>query len=208
MSRRMMRFVVVFFAATCGTVSAEPISYSEVMSGDLGELPSSTVFSLGIGMNTFSGRLGAGPGFGDFDSIAFSVPTGAVLTGISYSIVSTLFPETLSAGSSFFLVAGNVPPDPSLGRLDVSANFPGGLAESTAFSGVLPLSPGVYGLSHSGMGFSTSNPTGRSGFFQDYTWKFTMQSDQAPVPEPTTALLLATGALAISRRVWLRRALS
>lgn len=199
MCRRMLPYVVVLLIAISTQIaSAEPISYSEIVSGDLGELPSSTVFSLGIGTNRFSGRLGAGSGFADFDSIAFSVPTGAILTGISYSILSTLLSETLAAGSSFFLVAGNVPPEPSLGRFDVSGRAPGGLAEGTVFSGVLPLPPGVYGLSHSGMSFSSF--TGGGGFFQDYTWTFTVQSDLAPVPEPTSVLLLATGALAISRR--------
>jgi hypothetical protein len=152
-------------------------------------------------MNSFSGRLGTVPGFNDFDSVAFSIPSGTFLTDISYSILSTLLPDTLEAGSSFFLVAGNMPPEPSGGRIDVVARVSGALTEGNAFAAQLPLTAGAYGLSHSGMSFSSL--TGEGGFFQDYTWTFKV--DPAPVPEPTAAILLATGAVALSRRAWLRR---
>lgn len=91
MRRASLRFLLVFVAATCPTVSAEPISYSEVVAGDLGELPSSTVFSLEVGTNTFTGRLGVGPGFSDYDSFAFSVPSGTTVTSISYSMLFAAF---------------------------------------------------------------------------------------------------------------------
>ena len=177
----------------------------EAISGDLDERPSATLFPLGTGMNTFSGRLGAATGFGDFDSIAFSIPAGAFVTGISYSILTTLLPDT---GSSFFLVEGNMPPDPSLGQISVVAMASGTLTEGNAFGAVLPLPAGAYGLSHSGMSFGTGEVREGGGFFQDYKWTFTVESAPSPVPEPTTAILLATGAVVVGRKAWVRRGCS
>src|SRR6266540_3135171 len=69
------------------SAAATPLSYSEAVSGDLIEvLTAPTVFTLDVGVNTVSGTFGFNPE-ADFDSFAFSVPVGMVVTNISYAFV-------------------------------------------------------------------------------------------------------------------------
>jgi hypothetical protein len=202
MGRRLAVGFVLLLASTSSRVLwAEPISYSESASGDLGELPSPRVFSLAFGTNIFSGQLGAGSGFGDFDSFAFSVPAGGFLNAISYTILTTLVPRTIEGGSSFYLVPGNAPPYPALGLISVVARFPGELAQKSVFLPALPLSAGTYGISHSGMSFGTGSWTGEGGFTQRYTWSLRVDdAAAAPVPEPASAALVLVGLAALHVR--------
>ena len=202
MSRRLAAGLVLLVVSTSsGVLWAEPIAYSEKASGDLGELPSSKVFLLALGTNTFSGQLGAGIGFADFDSFAFSVPTGGFLNAISYTISTTFLPPTIDADSSFYLVPDNAPPYPALGLTSVVASFSGALAQKSVFVDALPLSAGTYGISHSGMSFGTGSSTGEGGFTQRYTWSLRVDdSAAAPVPEPASAALVLVGLAALHVR--------
>src|SRR5688572_24973154 len=77
-------------------VLAVPLSYSEALAGDL--TFRSPAFLLDVGRNTIAGTTHfdvnspGRPRFDtDFDSFAFSVPTGLQLAGISFSFATTVF---------------------------------------------------------------------------------------------------------------------
>jgi len=68
------------------SVQGAPINYSETVSGDLGTAFPAPVLMFDLGSNIVSGTLfNDFSGFGDLDAFAFSIPTGAQLTSVSYS---------------------------------------------------------------------------------------------------------------------------
>jgi hypothetical protein len=88
---------ILIFATAASTVTAATI-YNETVSGDLsnsGLTP--TVIAVGVGSNQILGTTGAGATGLDRDYFTISVPSGAVLTGI------TELPGTTSGGAVSFI---------------------------------------------------------------------------------------------------------
>ena len=190
---------------------AEPITYSEALHGDLGQLsspgyPQSPVFLLDVGVNTFTGTLSQGPGHDDidWDSIAFSVPENAMLTSVSYSIRTDLVGGAQAAGIIFLLAPSAHLPGMSLAELRPQSFVGDDFHEGTAFANALPLGPGSYGIAH--VGFNFEGPFG-SAVLQNYRWTLGVEqgTPPPPVPEPATWLLMASGAAALVRKRWKRR---
>ena len=108
--RRLAICLVLVGLTLTGVAGAEPITYSEALHGDLGQLlapgesGTPTVFALDEGLNTFTGTLspGSGPDNIDWDSIALSVPEGTQLATVSYSIQTCSWEEQRQAASSSY----------------------------------------------------------------------------------------------------------
>ena len=204
---RLPTCVVLACLTFTGVAGAEPITYSEALHGDLGQLSSPpdaatpTVFSLDVGLNTFTGTLSQGPGSSDadFDSIAFSVPVGAQLTTVSYSIRTTFVGGAEAGGLVFLLTPSSLLTGTSLAELRIVSFVGEELHEGTAFANALPLGSGSYGIAH--VGFSFDGPFG-GAVLQNYQWTLGVEpgTPPPPVPEPATWLLLASGAAAVVRR--------
>jgi PEP-CTERM motif len=210
---RMLRIAVLTVAAVSLVLSvvatprrsdAAPFSYSEGVSGDLGSnLPAPSVFAFDVGSNTVSGTLSVSAGLDnfDFDSFAFSVPSGAQLTNIGFTFSTTVVGNLMAAAPQFALDNGNaaaVLPFLASQAIDFLGSSP-----VSPFGGALPLGPGTYGLSQ-----LTSQRLGfDSGWTTNYTWTFTVQSSPvSTAPEPTSLALLATGlggmVVFLRRRMW------
>ena len=187
-----------------GVVRAEPITYSEAVHGDLGQLtspgypPAPTIFTLDVGVNTFSGTLGQGGTVDDvdFDSIAFAVPTGTQLTTVAYSVSATFLPPNYAAEAIILLSPSIFLPGSHLSEVRLLSSLDDPELSGTAFTNVLPLGPGGYGIANVGL----ANADGSWAY--DYRWSLTVESGEPPppVPEPATWLLMATGATAILRK--------
>jgi hypothetical protein len=188
--------VMMLMTGFVRSAAATPISYSEAVSGDLtSPLPAPTVFALDVGANTVSGTSTYGPGDSlDFDSFAFSVPVGMMVTNISYAFVRG---GTATAGSTGFVFGtGNIFTS-NLGSQTVNLF---GASPVVMFASGLPESAGIYGI--------TNNLLSRSGDFwtDNYTWTLTVAPTATAVPEPVSLVLLGSGLIAAgARRLRTRR---
>ena len=178
---------------------ATPFTYSESVSGDLGQfLPSATVFALAPGDNTVNGHFfqtlnGSAV---DIDSFAFSVPLGDTLTSIAFEWTITTIGNVTGANALFSLKGANSGA-PTLGNNSFSLRPSG---STVLFSTVLPQGPGTYAIANNSLSISGSGNTTR--WDADYTWHVTVAP--AAVPEPGSLLLVATG-LFVGRQLARRR---
>jgi hypothetical protein len=170
--------VALAIASLCyaSHVSAAVVIYNETVDGDLPVTGSLPIMALDVGTNTVTGRIGTQTGFPfDFDSFAFSVPSGAQLISGSVAMTATPGNQAVDIANQWYLFTG-------------SSNYEGGsLTEffyvyapgSYTFTST-PLLANVYNLSAEGASYSGSPPA-----FADYTFTFVVTS-LAAVPEPAT----------------------
>ena len=195
--RRLPSLVCLAFLASFPRLAAsEPIIFSEALHGDLPGDPAHRVLLLDTGVNTVSGQIRFTRLFSDvdseFDSYSFEGPVGSLLTVISYALLTTLLPHTTLAVSFFQLELGT---PPTLQIVATPANL---LIQGIAFSTVIPLRRGTYGLKHGVMGFDGIPSTDAQGFLQDYQWSLIVEND--PVPEPATGALALIGVVGLYLR--------
>lgn len=181
--------------------SATPVSYSESVSGDLPFLlPLTPPLDFDLGLNTVSGNMHLRPGSGDTDSFAFSIPTGAQLTNINLSLVTTVDSGTQLANTRWAVVVGNAFSFPPIveQQFDLLVGSPG-----SVLGGALTLPAGLWGIQSYG---GTYGGSLEGGVSTDYTWTFTVEPAPSAVPEPASLMLLTSGLFgAIVRRVRVRR---
>lgn len=171
--------------------TALAFTYSESVSGDLPQsLPAGSVFPFDVGANTVSGSFSGSAIALDLDSLAFSVPAGSQLESVSFAFSTTGSTDLTGAFANFLLCPGNAFCfSDNLASVTVDLL---GASPVSAFGSGLPLDPGTFGIFE-----LTPSWTGTS-FTTDYTWTFTVEPTAiAPVPEPTTMLLLGSGLLAL-----------
>lgn len=182
--------VAILVLGCVDQASAAVVVYDESVSGDLpvtgSPLPN---FALGVGTNTVKGRVGTATGFPfDFDSFAFTVPSGTQL--VSLSVAMQPGPENTVVGfdNQWYLFTGS--PNYEGGSLTEFMDVPA--PGSYTFIST-PLSANVYNLSAEGASYGGNPPA-----FGDYTFSLVVTS-LAAVPEPTTFLIwgLAIAGIAI-----------
>ena len=182
---------VLIVVATPPRSDAAPFSYSESASGDLGSnLPAVSVFPFDVGNNTVSGTLSvsAGQDNFDFDSFAFSIPSGTQLTNVGFAFSTTVVGNLQAAAPQFALDNGNAAA--ALPYLASQAIDFLGSSPVSPFGGALPLGPATYGLTQ----LSSQRLGLDAGWTTNYTWTFTVQSSPVnTAPEPASLALLATG---------------
>ena len=204
-SKKLRIFSVgVFVTLMVGAVQAIPFGYSESVSGDLAEVPSSA-FSFDIGNNTISGSTHLGvnvpdrPHFdADFDSFAFTVPVGSRLVDISIAF-TTVSSNTVSAYAEtrLCLGVGSCAIDDSFGFQTVS--FFDASPLQVDFGGALPVSAGTYTLFTSALGIGPAfDPSLPELWSTEYTWTLRV----AAIPEPEVLSLLGLGLLSL---IFIRR---
>jgi hypothetical protein len=192
MKIRIVGLVLCLIGAFAVGAGATPIHHDETVSGDLGDAPPYTSLALNVGSNTISGsqHLFSVPGGldSDFDDVAFTVPSGAALTNITY--VTT--PTSDTPGKLiYWLTSGNGFLGPQLGNqlIDVPTLSP-------IFSTAMPLGPGTYSLFNFGLGVNQG-----LSWADTYTWTLDVEPQgQATVPDTTSTaalLLLSTGLLGL-----------
>jgi hypothetical protein len=172
--------VAILILACASHVSAAVVVYDESVSGDLSDTTSPlTNFTLDVGTNTVTGRVGTATGFPfDFDSFAFTVPAGMQLVSGSVTMNDSPGNTADFAGYTWGLFAGS--PNYNSGSLLEFMSV--GSPDTFAFTST-PLAANVYNLSAESAGYAGNPPT-----FADYTFSLVVTS-LAPVPEPATFMI-------------------
>ena len=195
--------LIALLAAISPQASASPIAYDEGISGDLSASLPGTLLAFDVGVNTIKGSILNQPSTlqADFDSFAFSLGVTTHLAGVTYAFDTTPNAGTTVATASYVLDDGNsfqVLPYLSTATINLL-----GASPVAVFGGALPLGAGVYGVSADNYTVNGSIPV---GWAASYIWSFTVEPDAAPVPEPTSILLVGTGGLGLVRTLWRRKA--
>ena len=187
--------VAVLVALLARVAQAAPIQYSEGISGDLSQTPSTTL-QFDVGSNTISGStrflsfIEPEPNCHfctDFDSFRFDLPANTKLTSIvlSWDIDAN---NVRRADSDYALCSGAGCPGAVLG-LETVDWLGGSPVVVLDFDGVLPLGSGTFTVSNTAIGIAqldTSHGVGM-GWTADYTWTFGVTA----IPEPASFLLVA-----------------
>lgn len=125
----------------------------------------------------------------DFDSFAFSIPTGSKLETVSLVAATTAI-NVSKAEAELRLCVGIINCDlgPTL-LSEATVSFLAMFPLLADFGGAIPLGAGTYSMFTSGLGIAPISAQLPEGWFADYTWKFTVAS----VSEPSPLALLAIG---------------
>ncbi len=195
MKKKIQAFVFAAVAAFTGLAAADPVSFDEAVSGNLGDTLS-TVLVLGTGDNTISGSLTLGSLTQDLDTWAFQVQAGQVLTGawLTFSSAQTASARPFTTATvDLYGCSGLDGCDPNpVQTWDLLASTPLDLMLFT-----WPLGEGAYTISPD---TSFVSPRGEVG--QLLTTAYTLHllvADASPtsaLPEPGTAVLAGVGLLA------------
>jgi hypothetical protein len=184
-----MRLLMGTILVLCCTQSAAavPVAYHESIGGDLPDFGSPVpTFAFDIGVNSIAGRFAtSSTAPGDFDSFAFTIPALTELVAANVSLADI---EGNISGTTWEFRAGTANSHTGTLLELVSSNSPGSYTFTSP-----PLGPDVYNLGHTQIGAS-----GGGQHSADYAFEFVV----LPIPEPTSASLLAIGAAALlhSRR--------
>lgn len=202
----VMKGVIAFLLCLAGfhfsstVAGAFSFTYSESVSGDLSDLPT-TAFGFDVGANTVSGTThfavdtSGGPHFdGDFDNFAFTIPTATTLSSISLAFITTTS-NVSKADIELELCPG------------ISDGLSGFLGTQTAdlldaspldidFGGAIPIGPGVYTLRMHALGIAPISTSLPESWSADYTWTLNV------IPEPGSVALIGLSliSLGITRR--------
>ncbi len=140
-----------------------------------------------VGVNTVSGNIfrpTSGPK-DSFDAFNFDIPTGLVLTSVTLNFTNV----TGLANMAVFLRKIDDISIPTIFYNEPTViDLYTELSPISAFEGVLPTGIGTYQVGSPGNYGMTGTVN------MDYTWQF----EVAPVPEPTTLLLLSSGPLSLA----------
>jgi hypothetical protein len=215
-----MRYHLLLVAALTTPAWADPLHYSEAVSGDLAATAGSA-FALDVGDNTVSGTTQLllfhnGLHFdSDFDSFAFALPSNTQLESISLSFRTLAF-NTSSANAEEQLCLGAALCG-SAALEQFTVDYLGPSPVDVAFAGPLPPAAQPYILVTHGLGIvvaDTSIAEG-TGWTSAYTWTLRVAPTvAAPVPEPQTwaMWLLGIGALSCAARAggspWRKRSVT
>ena len=194
----MARGTLITLIAYCSTLclapaaTAEPVTVSELVSGDL---PQDTrlapTFTFDFGANTISGSTSGSPQFADFDSFKFTIPAGAQLSAIELKFATSSSPNVLGFNHQANFVTGTASFHDSFDLL--------GTGTMQAFAAWLPQPAGLYTLQATA--FAVSFNTGGWNWAMNYSWKFDVEPVESnPAPEPSTFLLLGSGAFVVAFR--------
>jgi hypothetical protein len=184
LTRGTLPILVACIGAFVGLPKAQavPVNYDELVDGDLDGFGPFPVLPFDVGLNTVRGNFGFTlPGPTDWDSFAFSIPTGAELTGAALSLSDALG----NVGSSTWRFRrGSMLWDTGVLRESIQTTSPGFAIFTTP-----PEPAGTYNVSHISFGIFVPGPTENTA---NYEFSFRVDT----VPEPSTAAL-AAGLLAL-----------
>jgi hypothetical protein len=191
------RFCPVVLAAILmllTTPAGATVIYNEAVNGDLPESSGFPVLTLAVGTNDILGTSfvnfpSGGPNTGDFDSFEFIVPTGMMLTNITYTptvtldttgeptlrmeaFLDTVAPLASAACQEFYIINQT-----SIGP---TCNVPPG----NTFSSPLPLPENTY-LLFEGQ-FAPTN-------FGETDWSYDWTLTVTPTPEPASMVSVGAG---------------
>ena len=199
--------LAVFAVLLVGAAQATPFQYSEAVSGDLAQTPS-TVFDFDIGNNTISGAthflsfIEPEPNCHfctDFDSFAFNLPAHTKLSSVALSWDLDAN-NVRRSESDFGLCPGTGDGAACFASLlgSVTVDWLGGSPLAVDFEGALPIGSGTYAVRNTSLGIAqldTSHGVGM-GWTADYHWTFRVTS----IPEPSSfpLMAMALGALGLT----------
>ena len=181
-TRSILGAVCICFGLTFSScISAEPISYDEVISGDISDTTLDPIFNFDIGSNTISGSTEYSLNNVDSDNFWFALPVGSELVSISYEFYNlNLLPNTQALSSGYNLY-NDIYSD--LGYINFSVIND---ISPILFLASYPIGEGEYLMTSSALWVG-------DGGSWDYTWTFEVNT----VPVPGAVWLFGSGLIGL-----------
>jgi hypothetical protein len=182
LARSIIGAVCVCFGLTFSScISAAPLSYDEVISGDISDTTLDPIFNFDIGSNTISGSTEYSLSNVDTDNFWFALPVGSELVSIRYEFYNlNLLPNTHTLSSGYNLYNDNYS---DLGYINVSVIND---ISPILFLASYPIGEGEYLLTSSAVW------DGDGGSW-NYTWIFEVNT----VPIPGAVWLFGSGLIGL-----------